>query len=162
MTFMQANLFGKYSLLLVFIILFAMVAYASPPVFAETSSADTAISAAKSKLLESFNDARAAEAAGANITDLTDKLNVAGLLLSEAEQAYSSGNFYSAESLATQSQIELSSLFSTSNSLQVRAIQKQSLDLWMNLVGSICGTIAVLAGSIVTWIMLKHRYVEGK
>jgi hypothetical protein len=162
MTFMQANLFGKYCLLLVFIILVAMAASATAPVLAETSSADAAIASAKSKLIESFNDAKAAEAAGANITDLTDKLNIAGLLLSEAEQAYSSGNFYSAQSLATQSQIELSSLFSASNSLQVRAIQKQSLDLWMSLVGSICGTIAVLAGSIVTWIMLKHRYIEGK
>ncbi len=157
---MQVNHKMKTIVPFVVVLLVILTAFITPSSIAQSSSADEAIATAKTRLIDCFNDAKAAEAAGANITILTDKLNAAGLLIAQAEQAYSSGNYYSAQSLATQSQVELGGLFLSSNSLENQAIQKQSLNFWINFAGSVCGTVAVLVGSVITWILLKRRFLN--
>ena len=127
-------------------------------VCAQQNDAASAISAAQSKLVSCFDAARSAEAAGANISQLTHTLNIAGSLLSNAELAYSKGDFGAAQSLAAQSQNQLSDFISTANSLHNSASQSQTVSFLVNIVGSIGGTIAVFVGSFVVWRFLKHRY----
>jgi len=124
---------------------------------ADQSSASSVLASTESKLVECFNAAKAAEAAGANISGLTSTLNVAGSLFSQAEFAYSSGNFSGAEALAVQSQNELSNLVSTASSLQSAAAQKQNLDFYLTFVGPIVGAVAVIVGSFVVWTLLKRK-----
>jgi hypothetical protein len=127
-------------------------------VWAQQNSAASAISAAQSKLVQCYDAARAAESASANISQLTSRLNSAGLLLSRAELAYSNADFGSAQSLAVQSQSELASFVSDANSLQASAAQSRTFDFLLNVVGSVVGTVAVLVGGFVVWGFLKRKY----
>jgi hypothetical protein len=125
---------------------------------AQQNDAASAISAAQSKLIQCYDAARAAEAAGANISQLTGKLNSASLLLSNAELANSTGDFGSAKSLAVESQDELSSFVLEANSLEFSAEQSRNSDFWLNIVGSSAATVVVLVGSLMVWVLLKRKY----
>ena len=127
-------------------------------VWAQQDDAASAISAAQSKLVQCYDAARAAEAASANISQLTGGLNSAGLLLSRAQLAYSNSDFGSAQNLALQSQNELATFVSDAKSLQTSAANHRSFDFLFSFVGSIVGTVAVLVGSIVVWVLFKRKY----
>ncbi len=127
-------------------------------VFAQQSNTASAISMAQSELVTCYEAARMAEASGANISQLTRTLNDAGSLLSRAELAFSTGDNDSAQSLAIQSQNELTSFISEANSLQTSASQIRSNSFLLNFVGSISGTIAVIVGSLIVWFLLKRKY----
>lgn len=127
-------------------------------VWAQQNDAASAISAAQSKLVHCFDAARAAEAASANISKLTSTFNGASLLFSRAEFAYSTGDFDAAQNFAAQSQNLLGNFVSTANSLQAAATQDRNMDFLLNVVGSVAGTVAVLVGSVVVWVLLKRKY----
>jgi hypothetical protein len=147
------------SFVLLLVLFLLVVSGCLPPfVSAEQSSASSELASAQSKLVKCFNAAKAAEAAGANISGLTSTLNVAGSLFSRAELAYSSGNFSGAEALAVQSQNELGNFVSTASSLQSAAAQKQNIDFFLNFVAPIVGAVAVVVGSFAVWVLLKRRY----
>jgi hypothetical protein len=150
--------------IVLFLALFMLVAAVCLPSFvhADTqSSANTELASARNELVECYNAARAAEAAGANISALTIKLNVAGSLFSQAQLAYSSGNFSGAYALALQSQNELSNFVSTASSLQSAASQKRNIDFFLNFVAPIVGAVAVIVGSFAVWALLKRRYARA-
>lgn len=125
---------------------------------ADQVSARSEIEGASAKVLACFNAAKAAESAGANVSGLTRTLTNAGLLLSDAELAYSQGFFDEAQSLAVQCRDGLSAFISAANSLEDAAALRSQQDFMLNIVGSIAGTVAVVVGSIVTWLLLKRRY----
>jgi hypothetical protein len=128
------------------------------PVWADQTDAANAISSAKSTLVDCYSAAQEAEAAGGNITVLTDSLNKAGSLLSQAELAYATNDFDSARTLAVQSQNSLSSFIEEANALQDSATQLQFNDFLINVVASVLGTFAVIAAGFVAWVFLKRRY----
>jgi hypothetical protein len=138
-----------------FVVIF--IAVLSVPSFVWAQQND-AISAAQSKIVQCYDAAKAAESAGANISQLTLTLNDAGLLLSNAQLAYSKGDFSLALSLAVQSQNELANFVSDANALQTSASQSRTFDFLLNVVGSVLGTVAVLVGSFVVWRFLKRKY----
>jgi hypothetical protein len=154
----MAKAFTKNIVLSMTLYLFLVAACIPVVVHADSVSAGEAISTAKSKFVESFTAAKAAESAGANISDLTESLNGAGVLLSKAESLYSSGNFQGAESLAILSQNNLNTFISEAKSLESAALQTRNMDFLINIVGSITGTVAVVIGSISIWVLLKLRY----
>ncbi len=128
-----------------------------PSVVTAQSSAASAISAAQSKLVSCFDAARSAEAAGANISQLTSTLNDAGLLLSNAQLAYSNGNYGDAQNYASQSQNVLSNFVSNANSLQATAAQNRTIGT-LYFVGSILGSVVVVVGGVAVWVLLKRKY----
>jgi hypothetical protein len=136
------------------------IAVLSAPSMALAQQND-AISTAQNKLVQCYDAAKAAESAGANISQLTIKLNNAGSLLSRAQLAYSSGDSASASNLAAQSQNELDGFVSDANSLQASASQSRTFDFLLNVVGSIAGTVAVFVGSFFVWRFLKRKYGNG-
>lgn len=125
--------------------------------FAEQSSADSAIASAKQQIVTCYDAAKAAEAAGANITSLTSVLNDAGTLLSQSELAYSKGDFSTAQSLAVQSSQSLANFSSEANGLRDAAAQQRTFEFLVNVVGSITGTIAVIVAGFVVWRFLRKR-----
>ena len=127
-------------------------------VFAQQNDAGSSILSAQNKLVNCFEAARMAETSGANISQLTKTLNDAGSLLSRAELAFSTGDNDSAQGLALQSQNELTNFISQANSLQTSATQNRSNSFWLNFVGSVSGTFAVIVGSVVIWVMLRRKY----
>jgi hypothetical protein len=131
--------------------------YAPSVVLAQQSDISTTISSVERSLIQCYDAARAAEAASANISKLTLRLNNASLLLSRAELAYSNGDFGAAQSLAFQSQNILVGFVSDANSLHNSAAQNRTFSFLTNVVGSILGTILLLTASFVVWSKLKKR-----
>jgi hypothetical protein len=147
----------KTTISLVIILLFFANVVASP-VWAEQSSASTAISSAKNRILDCYNAVKEAEAAGANITALVATLNEAGALLSQAELAYAANDFSTSLNLATQSHDKLNNFIDEANTSSEAAVQQQNEDFLINVVGSTIGTLAVIIAGFAVWIFLKKRY----
>ena len=130
-------------------------------VLAEQTDAAEAITSAKAQIVTCYQAAREAEGAGANITTLTATLNDAGMLLSQAESAYSKNDFDAARNLAVQSQGMLGNLVSEANSLKQTATQQRNQDFLINMVGSLVGAFAVIGAGVATWLFLKKRYAQN-
>jgi hypothetical protein len=154
---MQLKSVHRYCILFAAMAFLLLAGYLPCVVHADSSSAVTALASSETELLSDFNAAKAAEASGANISELTNSLNVASTLLSKAELAYSAGDYSSAERLAIQSQNVLSPFVSTANSLQNEAAQKQSADFLWSFVGSIVGAVVMLVGGFVVWVRLTRK-----
>ncbi len=155
---MKGKVFSKNAASCFGVLLLLMAACLPFVAHADSSSADAALTSARSKLIECFNAAKAAETAGANISELTNTLNEAGSMLSKAEFSYSSSNFPESENEAAQSQNILSNFISQADSLRNAASQRQNTDFLLNFVGSIAGTIAVIVSSVAVWVFLRRRY----
>jgi len=69
------------------------------------------------------------------------------------------GDFGSAQSLASECNQRLSNFVSDSNALRDAAAQRRAFDYWVNFVGSIAGTIAVIVAGFMVWRFIKKRYV---
>jgi hypothetical protein len=128
------------------------------PVMANQTDAATAINSAKNTILTCYDAAKEAESAGANITLLEITLNNAGLLLSQAELAYSKNDYDGAQSLAVQSQTVLNGFTSTAQSSGLAALQQRNQDFLVNVVGSIIATLVVLVFGMLAWVYLKRKY----
>lgn len=142
------------------ILLFSVLLALSLGVFSSVvwAQSEAVISSAKSKLIICYDAALRAEAAGANITTLAATLNEAGLLLSQAEFAFSTGNFSGAQDYAVRSQSRLANFLSDANALEMVAEAESSQDFLINVIGSTVGTVAVLVGSFGVWHYLNRKY----
>ncbi len=140
------------------IILLLFVTVVASPVWAEQSNASTAISSAKNRILDCYNAAKEAEAAGANITALAATLNEAGSLLSQAELAYAANDFSTAVNFAVQSQNVLNGFVGEANALKETAVQQENQDFLINVVGSIIGAFVVIVVGGLLWLLLKRKY----
>jgi hypothetical protein len=138
--------------------LLLLVAIVPSPVWANQADAATAISSAKNTILNCYNAAKQAEAAGANITAIVVILNEAGLQLSQAELAYATNDFDTALNLAIQSQNTLKSSIDEANTLRETATQQQNQDFLVNVVGSVIGTFVVIIAGFAAWLLLKRKY----
>jgi hypothetical protein len=145
---------------LIFFVIMLLLPVIVVPSLVVSAQADAAaaIASAKEQIVTCYQAARDAEGAGANITSLTVVLNDAGSLLSRAELAYSMNDFDGALNLAVQSRTSLDNFVSESNALKETAVQQRNLDFWVNIVGSIVGTFAVLGGAFAVWVFLRRRY----
>lgn len=141
-------------LVLCFLILVPSVASA-----ATQTDAASAIASSQTLLVNCYNAAKAAEAAGANITVLQVALNDAGGSLSNAELAYSNGDYSSAVNYANQAQSALSNFISEANALKASGEHQQSQGLVI-FVGSIVGALVVVGAGYVVWLRLKKKYTK--
>ena len=80
------------------------------------------------------------------------------MLQSQAELAFSNGDFDGAENYAVESQNKLAAFISDANALLFAAENQRNQDFLVNVVGSIGGTVAVLLGSFGLWSFLKNKY----
>ena len=140
------------------VILLTLVAIFPSPVWASEADAAAAISSAENTILNCYNAAKEAEAAGADITVILGTLNEAGSLLSQAELAYAASNFDTALNLAAQSQSTLNNFISEAHTSQETAMQQQNQDFLINVVFPTLGAFAVIAAGIAAWLFLKRKY----
>jgi hypothetical protein len=122
------------------------------------TDASSTIGVAKAQLTNAYQSALQAEQAGANITELTTTLNEAGLLLSQAEQAYSIGDYSSSQSLAVQCQEKLGDFTTRSDALKEVAVQQETQAFWVGTVYPIFGSLAVIVVGVAIWFVLKRKY----
>ena len=124
---------------------------------AQTDAAST-IEVTKIQIINAYRLAQQAEKAGANITELTTVLNDAGLLLSQAEQAYSIGDFAASQNLAIQSQGLLGDFATKAEVLKEGAAQQAANDFWFKFIYPIFGSFAVVVIGFAIWYVLKRKY----
>jgi len=129
-----------------------------PIVVLAQGDASAVVATARQQLVASYDSARRAEAAGANISSLTSVLNNAGDILSRAELADSKGDFAAAQSFASQCTQSLSNFAAEAEALRSVAVQQGNLNFWVNIVGSAAGAVAVIVGGFVVWRVIKKRY----
>lgn len=153
------NLFKKRGFVLLLCVLLAMsLSFLPSAVWADQVEAADAISSTRSQLLNCYNMARKAEAVVANIKTLTGALNEAGLFLSQAEFAFSNGDFTGAQYYAVQSQGKLADFISEANALLIAAAAQRNQDFLIDVLGSTGGIVAVLVGSLGFWSFLKKKH----
>ena len=128
---------------------------------ADESEAVAAIVAAEKELVLCYNAVAEAERSGANVSALLATLDAAGELLSRAELSYRVGDFDSAVDFASQSQDKLNGFDVEAEALTEMAVQEHYWDFLANVVGSLVGTVAVVCGSFVVWLLLKKRQGGG-
>ncbi len=124
---------------------------------ADQSGASAAISSVKGQIMTCYSAAKEAEAGGANITVLARALNEANVLLSNAESAFTAGDYASAQNYAAQSQARLVNFTSDANALLIASTAQRNQAFSINVVGSICGTVAILVGGTGMWFFLKKE-----
>jgi hypothetical protein len=123
--------------------------------------AQTTISSAQNTLKNCYKAAKDAEAAGANITVLTNTLNEAGVLLSKAEFSFSQGDSAAANNYAAQCQNKLNNFISQAENLKQAAVQSERRDFLINVVGSIAGVFTIIGAGLAAWVILKRRYEKA-
>ncbi len=146
-------------LLLCFLILVPTVASAFAAPTASQTDAASAVASAQNLLFNCYNAAKAAGGTGANVTVLQVALNDAGGSLSNAELAYSNGDYNSAVNYANQCQSALSNFVSEANALKASGEQQQSQSLVI-FVGSIVDALLAVVAGYVIWLLLKKKYTN--
>jgi hypothetical protein len=127
------------------------------PVFADAKSAASDITQAEKTIIECYDATRAAERAGASITDLLIVLNEAGMLLSDANFAYNKGDYDSASSLAVESREKLDGFITQANALAETAMQENSRDFMMNVVWSLVTALGIICVGAIVWIASTRK-----
>jgi hypothetical protein len=115
------------------------------------------IAEANTSLIASYSAVSAAEKAGANVTDLTNVLNAAGVWLSDAELNYAQGNYGTAETQALYSQEQANGVTSAANSFANSASQAGYQSFLINIVGSLMGAVAVVLVALGLWNVFEKR-----
>lgn len=152
-----AQLVRRRLILLFVSMLMLQIIWSSACVFAadETEEdARTAISEARSNVLDCYAAVVDAEKSGANVTDLLRILNEAGMLLSKANFAYNSSDFNSAVYFANQTQTSLNGFFDSARILKDATMRQNSMNTMVNTVAF----IGVICGGFVVWFFLKMKY----
>jgi hypothetical protein len=140
---------------LILIAIFVFGVFFASPV-ASQGSAQNAIISAKNTITQCFNAVQQAESAGANVDSLMTTLNQAAGSLSKAELAYSSGDYATAYSAASQCQSQLGGLIPQANTSQQNAEAARAQNFMFNLL-SLVLAFSVLCAGIGVWIILNKR-----
>lgn len=141
------------------LVLCLLASFSSVAMGSTQTDARTAVDSAQNTMLNCYKAAQAAESTGANITALEVSLNNAGKSLSNAELAYSNGNYDSAVNYAGQCQSTLSNFLSEANAVKASGEQQQSQKSII-LVGSIVGALVVVGAGYGVWLQLKKKYAN--
>ena len=141
---------------LAFVAIFLIAAAFTSPAFAQQSGVQNAISSAQTAIKNSYDVAKQAESAGANIDSLMVTLNDAAELLSKAELAYASNNYNSAYIYATQCQSSLDNFAGQANALTTNAQANDSQNFVFTIL-PLAASIGLLCVGIAVWIVLGSR-----
>jgi hypothetical protein len=127
-----------------------------PCVSASEGSARAAIDTAKTAIKNAYDTIAQAEAAGANVDSLMTTLNEAANSLSKAELAYSSGNYDTAYTAASQCQSQLGSTESDANRLKQDAASEATQNFLFMFV-LLVASVALVGAGIGAWLILNRK-----
>lgn len=149
---------NRQVILIAIAVLVTIIIVPNSQVLVDARNERESIEAAASSLNQAFTNVLAAENAGGNVTQLLARLNGAGELLAEADNAYRSGNLSNvtstaedARSIADQANSDAISLLNSSRSQN---------SLVLNLVFSVSGAIVFTAVLLLVWRHVKHDYMK--
>jgi hypothetical protein len=124
------------------------------------SAQDSNLNAAENAISEAFNAVLEAEKTGQDITSLLDQLDTASGLLSDAKNAYRSGNIESTASYANQIIQIVNTVKAQAETLKEEGIKKSQVALIEAVVVSVVGIIACLVAFFFGWKFFKKAYLK--
>ena len=111
-------------------------------------------------IVEAYGAVLEAEEAGADVSALLDRLDMAGEYWALARMSLRTGNMEGAAGNATLSVEALDELVEDAGVLRDKAIMESGERSWMAIGGSIGGVAAVVCGGWLSWNWFKKRYNE--
>ncbi len=144
------------------IILLAVLVVASfNTLLVKANNENTSIELANSSINQAFISALDAEKAGANVTRLLLKLNKAGELLAEAENAYLSGNLTIVISKAESAILLAEEVNDDALRLRDVALVESQNNYWLTLVFSVVGAFAFSIALLIVWRQFKRARINN-
>lgn len=128
--------------------------------FVKASNERASIEAADSSINQAFTNILAAEEAGGNVTQLLARLNSAGSLLAEADNAYRNGNLVNVTSKAENARSIADQVNSDAISLQNASISRSQNSFILTLIFSVDGAIIFAVVLIIVWRWFKRGYMK--
>ena len=129
-------------------------------VAAQTNTPLSKLQAADNAVGQAFNSVLEAEKAGGNVTQLLIKLNNAGALLAEAQNAYNSGNSANVTSIAENvQQIADQVNLDATNLRNISLIESQN-GFWLTLVFSVVGAVVFGLFLLFIWRRFKRAFIK--
>jgi hypothetical protein len=124
------------------------------------ADASIAISQAEQNFKLAYVEVAESENAGANISLLLNKLEVAARYLSESDSAFRVGDYESAFSLASECSISLQGVVSDAERLKINAEISNNAAFLLTAVGSGIGIGLILFFGFLGWRYLKKWYLK--
>jgi len=124
----------------------------------DANEASVAINQAERDLGLAFAMVAEAESAGADVSALLNKLDIAGDFLSEAKAAFGTGDYENANPLAVDCSHTVEGLADDAASLKLDAEKAQSDRLLFTAMWSGVGLVLLLVLGFLGWKFLKRRY----
>ena len=147
-------------LFLLIIMVFSLSLTRLPFHVSASDEASSAIGEADNALRMAFEAFLEAERAGANVSDLIVKLDEAGGLLAEAENAYRVGNFSEAVSKADRCSMLAHGVVDEALGLKSSALADAQKAVLQTLTFSWVGGVAFLTVLFFVWGWFKRAYVK--
>jgi len=151
---------SSLKLLAISICLISLVSVSFPTINAATeATAIQAINRSEEALASAYEIVLETEQAGANVSVLLDRLNIAGENLAEAQMLFRLGDFDGAVHSAELSSDQVEGNFmNTAEKLKNDAQQIESERWFANLITSLVALIAVISGTTIAWLIFKRRH----
>ncbi len=111
-------------------------------------------------VFETYSIVLAAEAAGANVSVLWDRLNFAGEYLALAKISLRIGNLEGADTNTRLSVESLEGIVEEAEVLKATAIRALSEYSQIVIVGSVTGIVTIILSTILGWNWFKKRYYK--
>jgi len=153
---MSSNL--KYLLILAVLFLFLLPVFISRVDASSEETAALAITQAEETVGSAYEAVLEAERDRANVSELLDRLNVAGEHLAEAHMLYRLGNFDVVVHSANLSSEIGEEVRNRAEKLKTQAYESRIIGLLIRIISSIVGIVAVVFGTFITWRVFKRRY----
>jgi hypothetical protein len=129
-------------------------------VAAQTDTAAAKLQAADSAIGQAFHSVLEAEKAGGNVAQLIVKLNNAGALLAEAQNAYNSGNSTNVSSLAESVQQIANQVNLQALNLRDASIVKSQNNLLLTVSFSVIGAVLFGLCLLFVWRRFKRGFIK--
>jgi len=129
-------------------------------VFAQTDQTASKIQVANNAVNKAFNTVLDAEKAGGNVTQLLEKLNIAGILLAEAQNTFNSGNTANITSMAENAIQIATKVNGDAIILRNASLVESQNSFWLTLTFSIVGAVVFGVSLLLVWRRFKCFYIK--
>ncbi len=134
--------------------------YSENYVFAQTDQTASKLQTASNALEKAFNVVLGAEKAGGNVTQLLVKLNTAGVLLAEAQNAFNIGNTTNVSFIADNVRQIAGQVNSDAADLRNASLVNYQNSFWLTLVFSVVGVVVFGFSLLIVWRRFKRAFIK--
>ncbi len=129
-------------------------------VFAQIDQKSASLQAAESALEQAFNAVLDAEKAGGNVSQFLVKLNTAGVLLAEAQNAYNNGNTANV-TFITENVVQIANQVNNDAiSLRNDSLVESQNSFWLTYTFSVVGAALFGISMLFVWRRFKRSFIK--